>query len=75
MYEGRVSNCVKHFYEQEFLVRRVETSKEGVGCHLRRGGLPGTLVCRSGSCFPHPDLPHSDEGNVYCFGLPQPVML
>ena len=52
-------------YEQDFLVGRVENSKDEGSWLLRRGVRPGKLT---GSRLTHPELPQSDEGNFLCLG-------
>ena len=38
---GRESNCVQFFEEQEFLVGWLESSRLGRWCSVRKGGCPG----------------------------------
>ena len=69
VYGGRVLNCMLCFDGCYSLVGKVEYSRVGGWCCLRKGGIPGALIRHAGSQCHQPVFPHPVLGKLLglCF--------
>ena len=66
---------VCNFLINRILVVRVETSRVGGWCCLKRGGRPWALIWHSWSHQQHPGFPHTVLGEFVGLGLPHVDMV